>query len=96
MYHYAAIHFVVSVHACMNIVGFKFRASHERPPSDLNAIWLAGDHQSASHMAYFYFEFNMGSSKVKPSLERSKQAAANRQRFCANRRHLWVWHMKVQ
>jgi hypothetical protein len=47
-------------------------------------------------MADFYFDFNTGSSKVKPSSEPSKQAAANRQRFCASRRHLWVWHVKVQ
>jgi hypothetical protein len=34
---------IIIVHAYMNIVGFKFRAIHECPPSYLNAIWLAGD-----------------------------------------------------
>jgi hypothetical protein len=80
----------------MNIVGFKFRAIHECPPSYLNAIWLAGDCPWASQRGDTSSTSALAATrggKYEPSKEASEQAASVQDTgFSASHRHLRVWH----
>jgi hypothetical protein len=85
----------------MNIVEFKFRASHERPPSDLNAIWLAGDCPRASQRGDTSSSTSALAAAREGKDELSKEASEQAARvqgtgFSASHRHLRVWHKQVQ